>query len=92
MDERARGREQWYPTQAKTGLEWGTPTSVAGAEGRVIAPLTCSRQVGSLMTKLRAVAHLGMSGGGWTEPKKTNLDTSDSQSSPSTGSEQALRD
>src|ERR1700677_5034329 len=31
----------------KTGLEWGTPTFVAGAGGRVIAPLTCHRQVGS---------------------------------------------
>lgn len=29
------------------------------------------------MTELRAVAHLGMSGGGWTEPKKTNSATMD---------------
>jgi hypothetical protein len=29
------------------------------------------------MTKLRAVAHLGMSGSGWTESKKTNWDKSD---------------
>jgi hypothetical protein len=28
MDERVRGREQWYPTQAKTGLEWGTQPSL----------------------------------------------------------------
>jgi hypothetical protein len=34
--------------------QWGTPTFVAGAGGRVIAPLTCHRQVGSLgMTKGR---------------------------------------
>jgi hypothetical protein len=28
------------------------------------------------MTKLRAVAHLGVGGGGWTESKKANLDKS----------------
>jgi hypothetical protein len=28
------------------------------------------------MTKLRAMDHLGISGGGWTEPKKVNLDKS----------------
>jgi hypothetical protein len=51
------------------------------------------------MTKGRAVAHLGMSGGGWTESKKSYLDKSDSQPSPSTSSHgtpgqawQALRD
>jgi hypothetical protein len=27
-DERVRGKEQWYPTQAKTGLEWGTQPSL----------------------------------------------------------------
>ena len=31
--ERVAGPEASYPTQAKTGLEWGTPASVAGAEG-----------------------------------------------------------
>jgi hypothetical protein len=36
-----------YPTQAKERLEWGTPTFVAGTGGRVIALLTCHRQVGS---------------------------------------------
>ncbi len=36
--------------------QMGTPTFVTGAGGMVIAPLTCHRQVGSLMTKLRAVA------------------------------------
>src|SRR5271169_6871414 len=51
------------------------------------------------MTKLRAVAHLGMRGGGWTDSKKANLDKSDSQPSPSTSSHgtpgqagQSLRD
>jgi hypothetical protein len=34
------------------------------------------------MTKLRAVAHLGMSGGGWTESKRAKLDKSDFQPSP----------
>jgi hypothetical protein len=24
------GKEQWYPTQAKTGLEWGTQRSWSG--------------------------------------------------------------
>jgi hypothetical protein len=33
------------------------------------------------MTKLRAVAHLGMGGGGWTESKRANLDKSDTQPS-----------
>src|SRR6202789_3928411 len=35
------------PLKPKTGLEWGTPTYVAGTGGRVIASLTCPRQVGS---------------------------------------------
>jgi hypothetical protein len=33
------------------------------------------------MTKLRAMANLGMSGAGWTESKKSNLDKSDSEPS-----------
>ena len=33
------------------------------------------------MTNLRAVTHLGMGGGGWTESKKLNLDKTDSQPS-----------
>jgi hypothetical protein len=44
------------------------------------------------MTNLRAVAHLGMRGSGWTESKKPTLDKTDSQPSPSTSSGQALRD
>ena len=37
------------------------------------------------MTKLSAVAHLGIGGGGWTESKKANLDKTDFQ--PSYGTE-----
>jgi hypothetical protein len=43
------------------------------------------------MTKLRAVAHLGMSGGGWTESKKTNLDKSETQQLPISTSHGLIR-
>ena len=42
-----RRRECINATSAGNRTKWGTPTFVAGAGGRVIAPLTCHRQDGS---------------------------------------------
>jgi hypothetical protein len=44
--------------------QWGTPTFVAGAGGRVIAPLTCHRQSAPRDDKVEGSAHLGSCYGG----------------------------
>ncbi len=36
VDERVRGKERWYPTQAKTGLEWGTQPSLTAKQSKKV--------------------------------------------------------
>jgi hypothetical protein len=42
---RAAGLGQWYPTQAKTRLEWGTQSLLAAAESRVIPSLAIASRL-----------------------------------------------
>jgi hypothetical protein len=56
-----------YPTQAKTGLEWGTQRVLTMKHPKKSQPLG--------MTNWRAVAHLGMGGGGWTDSTNQDLQT-----------------
>jgi hypothetical protein len=68
ITKKTRGR-LWYPTQAKTGLEWGTQPSLL--KGKTADP---SASLG--MTKERVAPHLDSGGGGWTESIGTYLSSS----------------
>jgi hypothetical protein len=64
----------WYPTQAKTGLEWGTQHP-AGREGELQIPrLRSPRRAGAGgMTKGRAVTLVRSRQIGWTERNSRSL-------------------
>jgi hypothetical protein len=59
MTKKAR-RVLWYPTQAKTGLEWGTQPWVGKKNCRSLGFARDDKGEGS--------AHLDSSYRGWTEP------------------------